>query len=259
MMGYLAQPRLGQEHVDYIASKSREAIDDLGWLCSGDKGCMGTNGMLKITGRYKELIITAGGENIAPVPIEDAIKEVCGGIANVMMVGDQRKFNVALITLKTVGATGELPGTDELDGAAAQMNPAVRSVSHAMTDAVIIKQLLDTLVAINKNGKVRESGCIHRALCLLSYPFSTPHPSLRRSVPMSSLTPTSYPSSLLPAFPFLSSLLNPLQVCPSNASKIQKFTILPCDFSVTTEELTPTLKLKRGVVMKKYADHIESM
>ena len=85
--------------MDYIASKSREAINDLGWLCSGDKGCMGTNGMLKITGRYKELIITAGGENIAPVPIEDAIKEVCGGIANVMLVGDQRKFNVALITL----------------------------------------------------------------------------------------------------------------------------------------------------------------
>ena len=186
--------------MDYIASKSREAINDLGWLCSGDKGCMGTNGMLKITGRYKELIITAGGENIAPVPIEDAIKEVCGGIANVMMVGDQRKFNVALITLKTVGATGELPGTDELDGAAAQMNPAVRSVSHAMTDAVIIKQLLDTLVATNKNGKVRGGsgggGIIHSALCFV--PILHSPPSLRRSVPMSRLTPPSALRSRLP-------------------------------------------------------------
>jgi long-subunit acyl-CoA synthetase (AMP-forming) len=49
------------------------------------------------------------------------------------------------------------------------------------------------------------------------------------------------------------------QVCPSNASKIQKFLILPIDFSVSTDELTATLKLKRGVVVKKYHEEIERM
>ena len=60
------------------------------WLHSGDKGCIDTNGMLKITGRYKELIIGAGGENIAPVPMEENIKLLCPALSNVMMVGDKQ-------------------------------------------------------------------------------------------------------------------------------------------------------------------------
>ena len=48
--------------------------------------------------RYKELIMGAGGENIAPVPIEDNIKKLCPFVSNVMMVGDKRKFNTALVT-----------------------------------------------------------------------------------------------------------------------------------------------------------------
>ena len=47
-----------------------------------------------------ELIITAGGENIAPVPIEDAIKEELSIISNVMAIGDKRKFLACLVTLK---------------------------------------------------------------------------------------------------------------------------------------------------------------
>merc|ERR1712226_197396 len=46
---------------------------------------------------------------------------------------------------------------------------------------------------------------------------------------------------------------------PSNAAKIQKFTILPIDFSVQTNELTATLKLKRSVVADKYQDYIDAM
>merc|ERR1740124_1449674 len=75
MMGYMAQPALGSDHVDEIKKKLSSAIDSRGWLHSRDKGCMTQNGFVRITGRYKELIITAGGENIAPVPIEDNIKK----------------------------------------------------------------------------------------------------------------------------------------------------------------------------------------
>merc|ERR1719183_2133233 len=91
-------------------------------------------GMVKITGRYKELIIGEGGENIAPVPIEDNIKKLCDGICEVMMIGDKRKYNIALVTLKAVGANGEVPGTDELDAGAKRINPDVTTISGAMAD-----------------------------------------------------------------------------------------------------------------------------
>merc|ERR1712031_143942 len=109
-------------HVDEINKKTADTIDAEGWLHSGDKGMVTEMGMGKITGRYKELIIGDGGENIAPVPIEDHIKKMCDGIADVMMVGDKRKYNIALITLKAQGANGEVPGTDNLDAGAKRVN-----------------------------------------------------------------------------------------------------------------------------------------
>merc|ERR1712217_600906 len=60
-----------------IKKKTAETIDNDGWLHSGDKGLKPATGLLKITGRYKELIIGEGGENIAPVPIEDSVKGLC--------------------------------------------------------------------------------------------------------------------------------------------------------------------------------------
>lgn len=55
---------------------------------------------MKITGRIKEIIIGAGGENIAPVPVEDNFKEICYPCSNIMMVGEQQRFMAALITFK---------------------------------------------------------------------------------------------------------------------------------------------------------------
>lgn len=78
---------------------TREIFDKDGYIHSGDLGSL-KDGFLEIKGRIKELIITAGGENIAPVLIEHAFKEVCHMCSNIMIIGDDRKFLSALITLK---------------------------------------------------------------------------------------------------------------------------------------------------------------
>merc|ERR1719293_84611 len=200
-MGYMACPDMGEAHISEIQKKTAEAIDSEGWLHSGDKGMITAQGMTKITGRYKELIIGEGGENIAPVPIEDRVKKMCDGIAEIMMVGDKRKYNVALVTLKAVGANGEVPGTDELDAGAARLNPEVKTISEALKDKSCIDAITAAIKSANENGKV----------------------------------------------------------CFNNAAKIQKFTILPANFSELNNELTPTKKLKRAVVQKSYAKIIEKM
>lgn len=89
MMGYLKNE---QATID--------TIDAQGFIKSGDRGRIEKDGHLKITGRIKEIIIGAGGENIAPVPIEDNFKEVCPACSNIMMVGEQQRFMSALITFK---------------------------------------------------------------------------------------------------------------------------------------------------------------
>jgi len=151
MMGYMANPALGDDHVAEINKKNEEAMDDEGWLHSGDKGCISKRGMVRITGRYKELIIGAGGENIAPVPIEDEMKRLCPFISNCMMVGDKRKFNVMLITLKAVGATGELAGTVNLDGAAKDWG---KTIEDACKNQKFVDFVTKAIKDTNKNGDV---------------------------------------------------------------------------------------------------------
>lgn len=80
---------------------TKEAIDNKGYLHSGDQGYINNQGHLVITGRIKEIIVTAGGENVAPVPIEDAFKERCKICSNIIVIGDLRKYLSAFITLKT--------------------------------------------------------------------------------------------------------------------------------------------------------------
>ena len=80
---------------------TKEAIDKHGWLHSGDLGRVDKAGFVYITGRIKELIITAGGENVAPILIEDTFKLYCPIASNIMVVGENQRFMAAIITLKT--------------------------------------------------------------------------------------------------------------------------------------------------------------
>lgn len=89
MMGYLKNE-----------AATKETIDGQGYLHSGDLGKIDKDGFLFITGRIKELIITAGGENVAPLIIEDNFKEFCPPCSNIMVIGENQKFLCAFVTFK---------------------------------------------------------------------------------------------------------------------------------------------------------------
>ena len=182
--------------------KTHEAIDDEGLLHSGDIGKVDDDGFLFITGRLKELIITAGGENIPPVLIEDLLKAELPCISNAMLIGDRRKFLSILLTLKTNMnmETGE--ALDSLTPACiewcASVGSSAKNIYDVLSgpDAAVMRAIQDGIDRTNKQA-------------------------------------------------------------PSNAQKVQKWTILPRDFTILGDELGPTMKLKRPVVAKKYSETIE--
>jgi len=77
---------------------TREAIDDEGWFHTGDIGEIDSDGFVKITGRKKELIVTAGGKNVAPAVLEDRARSHWL-VSQCLVVGDHQPFIAALVTL----------------------------------------------------------------------------------------------------------------------------------------------------------------
>lgn len=122
-MGYLNNPE-----------ESARTMDDEGFIHSGDLGRIDTDGFVSITGRAKELIVTAGGENVAPILVETTLITAMPAISRAFAIGDKRKFVSALLI-------PHMDGEGKLIGPAAAVNPDVRTVQDAVNDAAWQKYL----------------------------------------------------------------------------------------------------------------------
>jgi long-chain acyl-CoA synthetase len=81
-----------------LPEETTSSLTDDGWLRTGDKGMVDEDGFLFITGRKKDIIITAGGKNLTPANLENDLKQ-SRWISQAVMYGDRRPYPVALITL----------------------------------------------------------------------------------------------------------------------------------------------------------------
>jgi long-subunit acyl-CoA synthetase (AMP-forming) len=174
--------------VGYLKDEAatKETIDGEGWLHTGDVGELDADGFLRITDRKKELLITAGGENVAPQLVESLLKSI-PVVAQAVVVGDRQKYLAALLTLdpERVVTEAELAGSPARDSSAAATCDAFRA--HVEKQ---IERMNERLARVQT---------------------------------------------------------------------VKRFTILPNELTVDGGELTPTLKLRRKVIVQKYAKEIDAM
>ena len=108
-----------------LPDATAEAFTADGWLRTGDKGALDSEGFLTITGRIKELFKTSGGKYIAPPAIEAKFKAICPYASQFMVFGNQRNYVVALVTLdpdsledwkKEAGVSGDYAEATKAEG-----------------------------------------------------------------------------------------------------------------------------------------------
>jgi long-chain acyl-CoA synthetase len=168
-----------------LEEETREAIKD-GWFYTGDIGYVDEDGFIVITDRKKDIIVTAGGKNVAPQPIENVLKTNTY-VADVLVIGDKRKFMSALV----------VPNFEKLEEYAKFNN-----ISYKDRQALI---QIDAIV------KFLEAEVDRATPNLASY------------------------------------------------EKIKKIALLDREFTIAEGEITPTFKIKRNVVEKKYKDLIDAL
>jgi long-chain acyl-CoA synthetase len=167
------------------AAATAEAITD-GWFRTGDIGELDSDGYLRITGRKKELIVTANGKNVAPAVLEDRLR-AHRLVSQCMVVGDAQPYIACLVTLDE----DALPAWLEMHGKAGM------SLLEATQDPGVIAEIQSAVDDTNK--------------------------------------------------------------AVSKAESIKRFHILAVDWTEESGALTPSLKLKRSVVMKEYAGEVDAL
>jgi long-chain acyl-CoA synthetase len=161
-------------------------IDADGWLHTGDIGTIDADGFVSVTDRKKELIITAGGENIAPAAVENLLV-AHPLIGQALAYGDRRPYVVALLTLDG----------DIAPAWARARGMTVGSLAALASDPQVLAEVTAGVAAANERL--------------------------------------------------------------ARVQQVKRWRLLPVEWTAETEELTPTLKLKRRVVHAKYADVIDSL
>jgi len=161
--------------------ETAKALQD-GWFHTGDLGSLDEDGYLRITGRKKEIIVTAGGKNVAPAVLEDRLR---GHpiVSQVVVVGDQRPFIGALVTLDPEMLPGWLRSHDlpEMDVLTATTNPevlealerAVERANKAVSRAESIRKIkVLTTDFTEANGYLTPSLKVKRALVLKDFAWA---------------------------------------------------------------------------------------
>jgi long-chain acyl-CoA synthetase len=104
-----------------------EVLDADGWFHSGDIGVIEEGGHVRITDRKKDIIVTAGGKNVAPQNIENDLKASCPLVSQAVVLGDRQKFLVALLTLTEEAARDRAAAESVVADAVATLNKRLAS------------------------------------------------------------------------------------------------------------------------------------
>lgn len=112
-----------------------ESFDAAGWYHTGDVGGLDEDGFLLLTDRKKDIVITAGGENVAPAQVESALQGI-SALSQVLAIGDRRKYMSALFTLnpETIEATALAAGSPARDVAEASRCEHFRAYLQTQVD-----------------------------------------------------------------------------------------------------------------------------
>jgi long-chain acyl-CoA synthetase len=165
---------------------TRDTIDSDGWLHTGDIGRLDDGGYLTVTDRKKEILVTAQGKNVAPQPLENALKRM-PFIAQIVVIGDNRPYLVALV----------VPDFAVLERIAGKLGVDDQSLREQLDHPAVVRMVQEEIEQATE-------------------PFA-------------------------------------------HHEQIRRFHLVEREFTTEEDELTPTLKLKRRIILQHFVDDIQAL